>query len=231
MTGPKTLIEPYVTARTLDAELERWMAEVQPCQWRPVRPLKAREVALLVVDMNRPFVEKRGPLSSPAARAVLPRIAATVAAFRQAKRPVLWIVQGHHSVRHDRGDHLSSWWPTPILEKTDDVRMASGLKVADGEKTIMKRRYSGFYQSDLELTLRCLKVSQVVIGGVLTNVCPFLTAFDAFFRDLEVYYLADGTASLRRSMHISALQTIAGWCGHVVRTREVCAWLKRPRSR
>ena len=107
------------------------------------------------------------------------------------------------------------------------MEIASGLEVAAGEKVIIKRRYSGFYQTDLECTLRCLEVKQVVICGVLTNVCPYITAFDAFFRDFCVYYAADCTASLNRELHIGALCSIAGWCGYVVGGRDVIGWLGR----
>ena len=221
MSGPQDFSETYVTANTLDRELEGWMADIRPYCWREVEPLQRDRIALLVVDMTRPFVDDGRPLSSPNARAILPRLNALVDAFRAAERPVIWLVQGHHSVPHDRGKRLASWWPTPILEGTDDVEMADGLSVLPDEKIILKRRYSGFYQTDLECTLRCLEINQLVICGVLTHVCPYTTAFDAFFRDFCVYYPADGTASLNRDLHVSALRSVAGWCGYVVRAREI----------
>lgn len=225
MAGPQDIFETYVTAETLDRETDGWLAEIAPYQWRGVKPMEVGATALLVVDMNQTFVEG-GPLSTPGARAVLPRIAELVGAFRAAERPVLWAIQGHHSVASDRGEHLSAWWPTPILEGTPDVALPAALAARPDEKIIMKRRYSAFYQTDLELTLRCLHISQLVICGVLTNVCPFTTAFDAFFRDLDVYYPADGTAAGNRELHVGALRSIAGWCGYVVRTREIMDWLK-----
>lgn len=228
MPGLDDLKEEYVRAETLDAELAGWMAEVTPYQWRPVRPLMPASAALLVVDMNRPFVERNCFLSAPSGAAIVPRIAQVVEAFRQAERPVLWLVQAHHSLEHDRGEHLAGWWPTMMREGTEDVEMATGLEPLSDEKVILKRRYSGFYQTDLELTLRCLGVTQVVIAGLLTNVCPYATAVDAFMRDLDVYYLADGTAAHNRHLHVTALQTIAGWCGAVVTVAQVCAWLAAP---
>jgi len=220
MPGPQDFAETYVTPETLDAELEGWLNELEPYQWREVEPFRKEAAALLVVDMTKPFVE-RGPLASPNARAIVARIASLVKSFRSALRPVLWIVQGHHSVQHDRGKRLSSWWPVPLLEGTDDVEMASGLDVMPDEKVIIKRRYSGFYQTDLECTLRCLGVEQLVICGVITNVCPFATAFDAFFRDFCVYFPADCTASLNRDLHLAGLRSIAGWCGYVVRACDI----------
>ena len=226
MPGPQDIAETYVTAETLDAELTEWLKEIKPYQWRQIETFQKDSAALLVVDMTKPFVDGDGPLASANAQAIVPRIAELASAFRTASRPVLWLVQGHHSVEHDRGKHLSSWWPTPILEGTSDVEMASGLEVKADEKVIMKRRYSGFYQTDLECTLRCLNVKQLVICGVLTHVCPYMTAFDAFLRDFCVYYPADGTASINRDLHISALRGIAGWCGYVLPAHDITNWLK-----
>lgn len=223
--------EVYAHAESIDAELEGWMREVRPYCWRDVERLQPERAALLVVDMTKPFAEDdTRPLFTPNAQAIVGRVAELVQGFRSVKRPVIWLVQGHHSVADDRGEHLSSWWPSPLLEGTSDVEMASGLQVGSDEKVIVKRRYSGFYQTDLECTLRCLGVTQVVMCGTLTHVCPFATALDAFMRDFAVYYPADGTASVNRGLHISALQGVAGWCGYVVRAREILEWLSDSRS-
>ncbi|MHC4394999.1 MAG: isochorismatase family protein [Planctomycetota bacterium] len=225
MSGPQEFSEMYVTAETLDAELAKWLKEIGPYQWRKIEKLHKETAALLVVDMTRPFVDGDGALASANAQAIVGRTAELINAFRATARPVVWLVQGHHSVEHDRGKHLSNWWPRPILEGTSDVEIAAGLEVTAGEKVIIKRRYSGFYQTDLECTLRCLEVKQLVICGVLTNVCPYITAFDAFFRDFCVYYPADCTASLNRQLHIAALRSIAGWCGYVVGAGDIIKWL------
>ncbi len=227
MPGPQDFAQSYVSADSLDRELDGWMAELAPFRWRAAPPLSADRAALLVVDMTRPFVDAGRPLSSPNARAIVGRIGQLVEAFRSAGRPVLWIVQGHFSVPHDRGAHLAGWWPTPVLEGTADVELADGLDARADEKVILKRRYSGFHQTDLDLTLRCLGVGQVVICGVLTHVCPCLTAFDAFQRDFEVFYPPDATASLNRELHLAGLRSVAGWAGHVVPGGELIGRLGR----
>ena len=223
--GLEKVAENYVTSRTLDRDLEAWMREIRPFQWRPRPPLRKRTSALVVVDMTRPFVEKGYPLSSPNARAIVPRMRRTVTAFRKAGRPVLWLAQGHHSVASDRGELLAAWWPRPLLEKTADVEMARGLLPRNDEKVIVKRRYSGFFETDLDLTLRCLKITDVVVCGVLTHMCPYLTAFDAFMHGYRVFYPADLTASINRALHLHALRSVAGWCGYVVSADWICRTL------
>ena len=225
MAGIGDVVEQYVRSDTLEVKTEKWLKDLEAYGWRPVEAPETAQSALLVVDMTRPFVDPGRPLASPNASVIVPRIRQLLKAFRTARRPVVWLVQGHHSVASDRKPLLDSWWPSPILEGTSDVEMAEGLSVDEGEKVIIKRRYSGFYQTDLELTLRSLEVSSVVICGVLTNVCPYLTAFDAFYRGFRVYYPADGTASLNESLHIGALRNVAAWAGHVVSCARIAAWL------
>ena len=65
----------------------------------------------------------------------------------------------------------------------------------DGEIVIKKHRYSAFYGTDLEIILRGLGVTTVVIAGVSTDNCCHATARDALFRDFRVVVLADATAS------------------------------------
>ena len=106
--GIEGVAETYVTLETLDHELEAWLDETEPFRWRPVAPVAVDKLALLVVDMTKPFVDSQRPLATPNARAIIPRIRKLVHGFRAASRPVIWVVQGHHSVDHDRGPHLSS---------------------------------------------------------------------------------------------------------------------------
>ena len=65
----------------------------------------------------------------------------------------------------------------------------------DGEIVIKKHRFSAFYGTDLEIILRGLGVTTVVITGVTTENCCHATARDAFFRDFQVVFLADATAT------------------------------------
>src|SRR5829696_2899587 len=58
-----------------------------------------------------------------------------------------------------------------------------------------KHRFSAFYGTDLEIILRGLGVTTVVITGVTTENCCHATARDAFFRDFQVVFLADATAT------------------------------------
>jgi len=57
--------------------------------------------------------------------------------------------------------------------------------------------------------LRCLKVEDLVISGLMTNMCCESTARDAYYRDYKVFFLADGTGSINEEMHLASLLNLS----------------------
>ena len=96
------------------------------------------------------------------------------------------------------------------------MEIVETLAPLPSEKVIAKRRYSAFFATDLEMTLRAMKVQQVVVTGLFTNVCVEGTARDAFMRDFLVFLPADACAALNEQMHLAALRTLAYWYAKVV---------------
>ena len=99
--------------------------------------------------------------------------------------------------------------------------MAGGIKPLPKEKVVPKRRYSAFYATDLELSLRTMKVSQVVVAGLFTNVCVEATVRDAFMRDFFVFLPADACSSLNEELHLGSLRTIALWFAKVLTVEDL----------
>ena len=90
----------------------------------------------------------------------------------------------------------------------------------------MKRRYSGFFETGLDLVLRDRGVNSAILIGVLTNICRRATAHDAFFRGYNVIVPADAVgamSSLEQVASLFEISTYFGWvsdtCG-VVRALE-----------
>jgi nicotinamidase-related amidase len=74
---------------------------------------------------------------------------------------------------------------------------------------VLKHRYSAFYATDLETVLRCLEVEDLVVTGVMTNLCCESTARDAYYRDYRVFVPADGTGTVDEEMHLASLLNLA----------------------
>ena len=73
--------------------------------------------------------------------------------------------------------------------------------------------------------LRCLRVEDVVISGVMTNLCCESTARDAYFRDYRVFFPADGTGSISEEMHLASLLNLAFGFAYVTTGDAIAAQL------
>ena len=69
------------------------------------------------------------------------------------------------------------------------------LRAGSGKRDfiITKRRYSGFFGTDLDLTLRELGVDTLVAVGEDTNICVLHTLADAYYLGYETIVAEDAT--------------------------------------
>ncbi|WP_255644628.1 cysteine hydrolase family protein [Mesopusillimonas faecipullorum] len=91
--------------------------------------------------------------------------------------------------------------------------------------TVVKRRFSGFFNTDLDLTLRDLRVDTVIVMGVVTNICVRSTVHDAFFLGYRVIVPQDCVAATGPREQASSLYDIATHFGVVSTSESVIAAL------
>ncbi len=197
----------YVNAGNLRARTKVWLNRIAPFNTHQMR-LRRDQSCLLVVDMQRYFVAPEGAAFLPGAKAVLGNVQGLIHAFRTAGRPVIYTRHAHHPERLDAGI-MAEWWGDMILEGTADSEIYEGVAPLENEKVVTKHRYSGFYNTDLELILRVLRIEDLAICGVMTNLCCESTARDAFYRDFRVFFHADATATDTEEMHVASLLNLS----------------------
>ena len=203
MKGKKISMEPYVTPETISEKTKQWLEHISPFNTHPLH-LNRDKSALLVVDMQNFFLDSSSPTYTCGGPAVLPGIKQLLHAFRQVNRPVIYTRHVHHPDRIDAGI-MGWWWEGMCLEGSPESEVHPEIAPQDNEKVIFKHRYSAFYNTDLETVLRVLKVEDLVIAGVMTNLCCESTARDAYFRDYRVFFPADGTGSITEELHLASL--------------------------
>lgn len=162
--------------------------------------------ALLVIDMQRFFLERRGRAFLPHARAALPCIVAMVEAFRRAALPVVFT---RHEDRPDQtSGAMARWWGELMVPGDRSLDIVTELAPRDGEKVVLKHHYSAFRDTGLAGFLREKGVRTVVISGVMTHLCCETSARDAFMENFDVICAVDGTASSCEELHLAALKTL-----------------------
>jgi nicotinamidase-related amidase len=200
-------MEPYVTARNITVKTREWLARIHPFNQHEMR-LNTGASALLVVDMQQFFLDADSPTFTCGGEAILPAVRHLIGTFRRARRPVIYTQHVHHPGDLDAGI-MGWWWKGKCLEGSPESEIHPDLAPAPGEKIVFKHRYSAFYNTDLETVLRCLKVEDLVIAGIMTNMCCESTARDAYYRDYRVFFPADGTGSVTEEMHLASLLNLA----------------------
>ncbi|MBS3740787.1 MAG: isochorismatase family protein [Candidatus Cloacimonetes bacterium] len=200
-------MEPYVTKENIESKAHAWLEQIRPYNRHELR-LKATASALLVVDMQQFFLDAASPTFTCGGVAILPNVKSLIATFRRAQRPVIFTRHVHHPGDLDSGI-MAWWWKGKCIEGSPESKIHPNLAPKPDEKVVSKHRYSAFYNTDLETVLRCLKVEDVVISGVMTNLCCESTARAAFYRDYRVFFPADGTGAINEEMHVASLLNLA----------------------
>ena len=116
---------------------------------------KLNKPAILVVDMLNDFVY--GALTCDRGKAIVPATAQLLDAARVANVPVIFCNDAH---RKGIDRELVIWGDHAIAD-TPGAEVIPELKVSDSDYIVPKRRYSGFFQTDLDILLKELGVPKV----------------------------------------------------------------------
>ncbi len=71
---------------------------------------------------------------------------------------------------------------------------------------VAKRRYSAFFGTELDILLRELGISKLILTGALTDICIFCTALDAYMRNYQIIVPKDSVVALTPEEHEFSLK-------------------------
>lgn len=162
--------------------------------------LDKNATALLVIDAIEAVGDDSLYDPDAATAAYRSAVARAVDACHAAGVPVVFCNDAH--VRgYDR--ELALWGEHGIAGET---RIFPEIAREPGDIVVPKRRYSGFFQTDLDLTLRELGVSTVVAVGADTNICVLHTLADAYFNGYASVVVTDATMTFLCGTQEGALE-------------------------
>src|ERR1700694_841107 len=128
--------------------------------------------ALVVVDMIEDFVREGGALyCGPSMAGIVPVIQREIARARGASEPVVYLADNHLP-----DDAEFEIFPPHAIAGTKGADIVPELAPQKGDVLIPKRRYSGFFGTDLDITLRERAVDTLRLVGDCTNICVLYTA-------------------------------------------------------
>lgn len=158
--------------------------------------------ATVVIDMIADFIREDGALYCGATVSrIVPVIAAEIARARASGEPVVYLTDAHLP-----NDAEFEMFPPHAIVGTAGADIVPELAPAAGDVVIAKRRFSGFFGTDLDVTLRERGVDTIRLVGDCTNICVLYTAADARNLGYGVEVLVDGVTSFDQEAHAFALR-------------------------
>ena len=171
--------------------------------------------ALLIIDMQNDFADPNTRLYSKRAQDLIPVINTLTGSGRSNNVPVIWVNQEHRRQLVDFGRE-GDISPVHCVEGTLGAALIAELNYEDTDHTVIKRRYSGFYATDLDLLLRCLNCNTIMLTGIATDGCVQATAGDAQARDYYVRLVSDATYGTGDEASAAAIEAMGRMQSNVV---------------
>ena len=158
--------------------------------------------AIIVVDMLKDNLKEspRNPYFQ-VGKAMMPKLRRLLEEGRKKKFPIIFACDSFLE-----GDFIFKG-----KMKVHSIRGTKGAEVVDDLKPeptdiiLPKRRFSAFFKTDLDQTLRVLGVDTIIVSGITTEVCVLMTAMDGLCHDFSAIILEDCTASRSREFHQGCL--------------------------
>ena len=202
------------------------------------------ETAVVVVDMQNAYstpggyVDRAG-FDISGSRSVIDNIARVVEAARAAGIPVIYFQNGWDpdyveaggpgSPNYHKSNALKYMRANPaakgeLLSKGGwDYAIVDELVPQPGDIVVPKTRYSGFFNSTMDSTLRARGIRNLVFVGIATNVCVESSLRDAFHLEYFGVVLEDATHHLGpKLMQDAAIYNIETFFGWVSTTADFC---------
>ena len=216
------------------------MADRREAFERALAPEPGR-TALVVVDMQRGFLDPGEAMEVPAAREIVPVIQHLLSVFRARRLPVVFtefvysesvpVLIGRLHPEHrpappgaPRGFGLPS---SSCLEGTSSAETVPDLAPRPDEIVVRKRGYDAFAGTLLDRALRARNVTSLVVTGTMTDICVLATVTAALHREYRVTLVEDGVATLWPEIQRATLDIIGRAYGRIATSKEVADEISR----
>ena len=89
-------------------------------------------------------------------------------AFRGHDEPVVWVRQEFVPDLADAFLEMRKQGMRPTIAETDGCEVLAELDRQPPDKTVVKKRYSAFFGTDLDATLASLRPAAIIVSGINT---------------------------------------------------------------
>lgn len=179
-----------------------------------MKPNETRS-AYILIDMENSFVEPEAAHCIRQAKATIPACAHSIETAREKGIPIFFVKRIYRADGSDVELTRFAAWDagnrgmTPASTGVNSAEGASPLSPKPGDYSIIKPRWSAFFQTELDLILRRLGVRTVILAGTTTPNCIRTTCYDANSLDYNVVVLTDCCSSQTEEIQRVNLEDMA----------------------
>ncbi len=161
------------------------------------------KTAVLVIDMVKDNLElSHFPQIADRAKALVEPINRLIQEARGRDWPVIFSTDSFL-----KGDALfQARMKEHSIRGTQGAEVSGLLEMEDGDMWVPKRRFSAFFKTDLDQTLRFMEVGRVAVCGIMTPYCILTSALDAVAQDFRAVIVEDATTAYRDEAHQNCLE-------------------------
>lgn len=184
------------------------------------------KTALILVDVINDFFHPQGKNFKPEYQETLQNILLLLKTAREHGTTVVHAMEGHHPAARQLDYEWKKLPPHCFLGEFDAEPVAGVDIQPEKEYVVRKRRFSGFFETDLNLLLREAGVERIILVGVKTHVCIRATAQDGFAYGYHVILPLEAVNSNYKHLHEASLEDIQRYMGEVVPVQDVLNMLR-----
>jgi len=158
---------------------------------------------IVVVDMLKDAFKRRDLPATQEYLKILPKIKELLEKGRKLGIPIIFACDSF--LENDfifKGKHSYS------IRGTEGAEVVEDLRPRKEDQILLKRRFSAFFKTDFDQTLRLLGVDTVVVTGINTHVCVYATAMDSVCNDFYAIVLEDCSASRDQEVHQGSIEVL-----------------------
>ncbi|HSG67062.1 MAG TPA: isochorismatase family protein [Bacteroidales bacterium] len=211
--------EKYFTADSIEEESSALIEEVKYYAGKRIFKTDIKHMALLVVDMQNYFLDSEEHAFIPSAPVILPNVIKLMEICKDHGVPT--ILTRHINTRNDAG-LMGIRWHEVIRDEDPRSHLHKDIAAIGGE-VMVKSQFDAFHNTQLEKRLKAAGVKQIIITGVMTNMCCETTARSAFVKGFEVIMPVDATAAYNYEFHLATFLNMAYMFSTPLTTRDLIA--------
>ena len=209
--------EEYFLPETILGESKKIKNLVEKNVRKKVFHINKKNIALLVTDMQNYFLDQNSHAYIPSANAIIPNINSLIEVFRKYKLPIFFSL--HHN-NIENAAMMEKWWKVLLPEKSFASEIIKDFNPKDS-MIIEKQQYDAFYKTNMEEILHAKNIQQLIVCGVMTNLCCETTVRSAFCKGFEVCLPIDATATYNYNFHLATIQNLAFGFSPAILTNEL----------